>query len=195
MHVKIYTFWLKVLISLNRIVKLLLRYGNLKSDPEAPMLSERVYIRRCNPLFIRQHAQLIMCTNENICVSHQGYLTFSAWRFLFAGHIPSSFGVILRTTEKIVWANEFERKLLEDHSNLFSQSSFSFCWFRRRPAALTLSVSFTAIELTCLIESISTNNPRIEWKKIKNGIPSYVYFQNKIAGKALPFFFLTASAS
>uniref|UniRef100_A0A3Q4BGN2 Ig-like domain-containing protein n=1 Tax=Mola mola TaxID=94237 RepID=A0A3Q4BGN2_MOLML len=59
--------------------------------------------------------------------------------------IPSSFGVILRTTEKIVWANEFE------------------------------------IELTCLIESISTNNPRIEWKKIKNGIPSYVYFQNKIA--------------
>ncbi|CAM9194245.1 unnamed protein product, partial [Lampetra planeri] len=38
------------------------------------------------------------------------------------------------------------------------------------------------IELTCLIESISTNNPRIEWKKIKNGVPSYVYFQNKIAG-------------
>ncbi|CAI5693367.1 junctional adhesion molecule C [Oreochromis niloticus] len=63
------------------------------------------------------------------------------------GHIPSSLGVILRTTDKIVWANEFE-----------------------------------PIELTCLIESISTNNPRIEWKKIKNGVPSYVYFQNKIAG-------------
>lgn len=47
------------------------------------------------------------------------------------------------------------------------------------------SVFFTAIELTCLIESISTNNPRIEWKKIKNGVPSYVYFQNKIAGKPL----------
>lgn len=45
--------------------------------------------------------------------------------------------------------------------------------------------SFTAIELTCLIESISTNNPRIEWKKIKNGVPSYVYFQNKISGKLL----------
>uniref|UniRef100_A0A3Q4HXT7 Junctional adhesion molecule 3a n=1 Tax=Neolamprologus brichardi TaxID=32507 RepID=A0A3Q4HXT7_NEOBR len=44
------------------------------------------------------------------------------------------------------------------------------------------SVFFPAIELTCLIESISTNNPRIEWKKIKNGVPSYVYFQNKIAG-------------
>ncbi|XP_013867882.1 junctional adhesion molecule C [Austrofundulus limnaeus] len=63
------------------------------------------------------------------------------------GHIPSSLGVILRTTDKIVWANEFE-----------------------------------PVELTCLIESISTNNPRIEWKKIKNGIPSYVYFQNKISG-------------
>ncbi|XP_075892517.1 junctional adhesion molecule 3B-like [Nelusetta ayraudi] len=63
------------------------------------------------------------------------------------GHIPSSLGVILRTTDKIVWANEFE-----------------------------------PIELTCLIESISTNNPRIEWKKIKNGIPSYIYFQNKISG-------------
>uniref|UniRef100_H2LKJ3 Junctional adhesion molecule 3 n=1 Tax=Oryzias latipes TaxID=8090 RepID=H2LKJ3_ORYLA len=63
------------------------------------------------------------------------------------GHIPSALGVILRTTDKIVWANEFE-----------------------------------PIELTCLIESISTNNPRIEWKKIKDGIPSYVYFQNKIAG-------------
>uniref|UniRef100_A0A3B4AB08 Ig-like domain-containing protein n=1 Tax=Periophthalmus magnuspinnatus TaxID=409849 RepID=A0A3B4AB08_9GOBI len=62
-------------------------------------------------------------------------------------HIPSSLSVILRTTDKIVWANEFE-----------------------------------PIELTCLIESISTNNPRIEWKKIKNGVPSYVYFQNKIAG-------------
>ncbi|XP_059370559.1 junctional adhesion molecule 3B-like [Carassius carassius] len=55
--------------------------------------------------------------------------------------------VILRTTEKSVWTNEFE-----------------------------------SIELTCLIESISTNNPRIEWKKIKNGVPSYVYFQNKISG-------------
>ncbi|XP_069569047.1 junctional adhesion molecule 3B [Brachyistius frenatus] len=63
------------------------------------------------------------------------------------GHIPSSLGVILRTMDKIVWANEFE-----------------------------------PIELTCLIESISTNNPRIEWKKIKNGVPSYVYFQNRIAG-------------
>ncbi|XP_076833538.1 junctional adhesion molecule 3B [Brachyhypopomus gauderio] len=59
----------------------------------------------------------------------------------------TAFAVILRTTNKDVWANEFE-----------------------------------PIELTCLIESISTNNPRIEWKKIKNGVPSYVYFQSKISG-------------
>ncbi|KAI5620805.1 junctional adhesion molecule C [Silurus asotus] len=39
-----------------------------------------------------------------------------------------------------------------------------------------------SIELSCLIESISTSNPRIEWKKIKNGAPSYVYFQKKISG-------------
>ncbi|KAM6969931.1 junctional adhesion molecule 3B [Aplochiton taeniatus] len=41
---------------------------------------------------------------------------------------------------------------------------------------------FESIELSCLIESISTNNPRIEWKKIKNGEPSYVYFDYKISG-------------
>lgn len=101
-----------------------------------------------------------------------------------AGHVPSSLGVILRTTDKTVWANEFECKLLENHSSLlFNQSMFFFLFFFLR---LSRSVfSFTAIELTCLIESISTNNPRIEWKKIKNGIPSYVYFQNKIAGKPL----------
>ncbi|XP_030633949.1 junctional adhesion molecule C [Chanos chanos] len=66
--------------------------------------------------------------------------------YMCACHI-STYAVILRTTDKSVWANEFE-----------------------------------SIELTCLIESISTNNPRIEWKKIKNGVPSYVYFQNKISG-------------
>lgn len=113
----------------------------------------------------------------------------------FTGHIPSSLGVILRTTDKIVWANEFERKFREDHSNLFSQSSFSFADLGCILLLSRFLFFFTAIELTCLIESISTNNPRIEWKKIKNGVPSYVYFQNKIAGKPLGnflffFFFL-----
>ncbi|KAM8835113.1 junctional adhesion molecule 3B [Synchiropus picturatus] len=41
---------------------------------------------------------------------------------------------------------------------------------------------FDKIELSCLIDSISTPNPRIEWKKIKNGGPSYVYFDKKISG-------------
>uniref|UniRef100_A0A673I493 Junctional adhesion molecule 3b n=1 Tax=Sinocyclocheilus rhinocerous TaxID=307959 RepID=A0A673I493_9TELE len=42
---------------------------------------------------------------------------------------------------------------------------------------------FESIELSCMIESISTTNPRIEWKKIKKGEPSYVYFEKEIAGK------------
>uniref|UniRef100_A0A3Q1F6T8 Junctional adhesion molecule 3b n=1 Tax=Acanthochromis polyacanthus TaxID=80966 RepID=A0A3Q1F6T8_9TELE len=41
---------------------------------------------------------------------------------------------------------------------------------------------FDKIELSCLIESISTTNPRIEWKKITNEGPSYVYFDKKISG-------------
>ncbi|XP_034167363.1 junctional adhesion molecule 3B [Pangasianodon hypophthalmus] len=41
---------------------------------------------------------------------------------------------------------------------------------------------FDSIELSCLIQSISTTGPRIEWKKIKNAKTSYVYFENKISG-------------
>ncbi|XP_066501890.1 junctional adhesion molecule 3B [Hoplias malabaricus] len=41
---------------------------------------------------------------------------------------------------------------------------------------------FESVKLTCIIDSISTANPRIEWKKIKNGEPSYVYFGKEIAG-------------
>ncbi|KAM4545295.1 junctional adhesion molecule 3B-like [Odontesthes bonariensis] len=41
---------------------------------------------------------------------------------------------------------------------------------------------FDKIELSCLIESISTPNPRIEWKKITSEGPSYVYFDRKISG-------------
>lgn len=40
----------------------------------------------------------------------------------------------------------------------------------------------TEVELSCVIESISTINPRIEWKKITSGGPSYVYFDKKIYG-------------
>lgn len=38
------------------------------------------------------------------------------------------------------------------------------------------------VELSCLIDSISTTTPRIEWKKITNDGPSYVYFEKKISG-------------
>ncbi|XP_042566824.1 junctional adhesion molecule 3B [Cyprinus carpio] len=41
---------------------------------------------------------------------------------------------------------------------------------------------FESIELSCMIESISTTKPRIEWKKIKKGEPSYVYFGKAISG-------------
>ncbi|XP_005947857.1 junctional adhesion molecule 3B [Haplochromis burtoni] len=41
---------------------------------------------------------------------------------------------------------------------------------------------FDKVELSCVIESISTINPRIEWKKITSGGPSYVYFDKKIYG-------------
>lgn len=34
-----------------------------------------------------------------------------------------------------------------------------------------------------MIESISTSNPRIEWKKITNEGPSYVYFDGHISGE------------
>ncbi|XP_016428523.1 junctional adhesion molecule C-like [Sinocyclocheilus rhinocerous] len=44
---------------------------------------------------------------------------------------------------------------------------------------------FESIELSCMIESISTTNPRIEWKKIKKGEPSYVYFEKEIADLGL----------
>lgn len=41
---------------------------------------------------------------------------------------------------------------------------------------------FDKIELSCLIESISTLNPRIEWKKIKSEGPSYVFFDRRVSG-------------
>uniref|UniRef100_A0A7N6B6Y7 Ig-like domain-containing protein n=2 Tax=Anabas testudineus TaxID=64144 RepID=A0A7N6B6Y7_ANATE len=41
---------------------------------------------------------------------------------------------------------------------------------------------FDKVELSCLIDSISTTNPRIEWKKITSEGPSYVYFEKKISG-------------
>ncbi|XP_031427471.1 junctional adhesion molecule 3B [Clupea harengus] len=41
---------------------------------------------------------------------------------------------------------------------------------------------FETVELSCVIESISSRSPRIEWKKIKDGNPSYVFFHGRISG-------------
>ncbi|KAM9292239.1 junctional adhesion molecule C, partial [Gastrophryne carolinensis] len=37
-------------------------------------------------------------------------------------------------------------------------------------------------ELSCIIKNSNTNKPRIEWKKMRNDVTSYVYFQNTIQG-------------
>uniref|UniRef100_A0A6I8SUC1 Junctional adhesion molecule 3 n=1 Tax=Xenopus tropicalis TaxID=8364 RepID=A0A6I8SUC1_XENTR len=39
-----------------------------------------------------------------------------------------------------------------------------------------------SVELSCIITSTKTNDPRIEWKKIKNDDADYVYFENHIQG-------------
>ncbi|XP_058865643.1 junctional adhesion molecule 3B-like [Acipenser ruthenus] len=41
---------------------------------------------------------------------------------------------------------------------------------------------FQSVELSCIIKSISTPDPRIEWKKFRGGDTTYVYFQGKISG-------------
>lgn len=83
--------------------------------------------------------------------------------------------VVLRTNDNSPWTNEFDSK---------NQSE------RKEKAVCVLDVDTvtpdlrpTEIELSCLIESISTINPRIEWKKITNEGPSYVYFERKISGE------------
>ncbi|XP_008162791.1 junctional adhesion molecule C [Malaclemys terrapin pileata] len=41
---------------------------------------------------------------------------------------------------------------------------------------------FQRVELSCIIKSTTTPNPRIEWKKIKGGETSYVFFDSKMQG-------------
>ncbi|KAF3841399.1 hypothetical protein F7725_007261 [Dissostichus mawsoni] len=77
------------------------------------------------------------------------------------------------------------------HSGLSPDSPLSnHCYFSVLAVVLKTSNEapwtdeFDRIELSCLIESISTSNPRIEWKKITNEGPSYVYFDKKISEPA-----------
>ncbi|KAG8568043.1 hypothetical protein GDO81_013869 [Engystomops pustulosus] len=42
---------------------------------------------------------------------------------------------------------------------------------------------FQRVELSCVIKHTNTDNPRVEWKKIRNGDISYVFFDNIIQVK------------
>ncbi|KAM4704154.1 junctional adhesion molecule C [Rhinophrynus dorsalis] len=39
-----------------------------------------------------------------------------------------------------------------------------------------------SVELSCIIKSTNTNDPRVEWKKLRNDDADYVYFDNHIQG-------------
>uniref|UniRef100_A0A8B9FCD9 Junctional adhesion molecule 3 n=1 Tax=Amazona collaria TaxID=241587 RepID=A0A8B9FCD9_9PSIT len=41
---------------------------------------------------------------------------------------------------------------------------------------------YICVELSCIIKSTVTPDPRIEWKKIRDGETSYVFFDNKMQG-------------
>lgn len=88
------------------------------------------------------------------------------------------FAVVLKTNNESPWTDEFDSK---SHKKAYRVHLFHI-----RPNLISCHVSFflylEEIELSCLIESISTTSPRIEWKKITNDGPSYVYFDKRISG-------------
>ncbi|XP_069470216.1 junctional adhesion molecule C [Ambystoma mexicanum] len=43
-------------------------------------------------------------------------------------------------------------------------------------------MEFQSVELSCIIKSTKTPNPRIEWKKIRNDETTYVYFDDEVTG-------------
>lgn len=97
----------------------------------------------------------------------------------FAGYL-SVLAVVLKTNNASPWTNEFDSKSSRLTTLKKIQTSHR-SWIN---VLVSLPVSLlTEVELSCEIESISTINPRIEWKKITSGGPSYVYFDKKISGK------------
>lgn len=87
----------------------------------------------------------------------------------------SVLAVVLRTDNESPWTDEFDSKLM----NKCTKQSLEFT------SCCVINSTFlysAEVELSCLIDSISTINPRIEWKKIKDGGPSYVYFDRKVSG-------------
>lgn len=96
----------------------------------------------------------------------------------FAGYL-SVLAVVLKTNNASPWTNEFDSKSSRLTTLKKIQTSHR-SWIN---VLVSLPVSLlTEVELSCVIESISTINPRIEWKKITSGGPSYVYFDKKIYG-------------
>lgn len=96
----------------------------------------------------------------------------------FAGYL-SVLAVVLKTNNASPWTNEFDSKSSRLTTLKKLQTSHR-SWVN---VLVSLPVSLlTEVELSCVIESISTINPRIEWKKITSGGPSYVYFDKKIYG-------------
>lgn len=83
--------------------------------------------------------------------------------------------VVLKTNNESPWTDEFDSKSRQTNTSIIKCKSSS-----SHQSHLLLCPA--EIELSCLIESISTTNPRIEWKKITNEGPSYVYFDRKISG-------------
>lgn len=94
----------------------------------------------------------------------------------FSGYV-SVLAVVLRTNDNAPWTDEFDSKSNWEETLRRNCKKGVFDVY-----IVTLCLCPAEIELSCLIESISTTNPRIEWKKITNEGPSYVYFEKKISG-------------
>lgn len=98
----------------------------------------------------------------------------------FPGYV-SVLPVVLRTNDNSPWTDEFDSKIQPEPMKSPREKKKGPCV--SDVDMVTLCLCPTEIELSCLIESISTINPRIEWKKITNEGPSYVYFERKISGR------------
>lgn len=94
--------------------------------------------------------------------------------FPFSGYV-GVLAVVLKTNDNSPWTDEFDSKG-DQVKSLHTNCKKGVL------RLISLYLCPTEIELSCLIESISTTNPRIEWKKITNEGPSYVYFEKKISG-------------
>lgn len=99
----------------------------------------------------------------------------------FPGYV-SVLPVVLRTNDNSPWTNEFDSKSDPSQNPLAIHMRNKKASCVLAGDMVTLYLRPAEIELSCLIESISTIKPRIEWKKITNEGPSYVYFERKISG-------------